>query len=225
MKYIFGNWKENKNLAEASKFLSDLKNNFALGYPAERRLVILPPNLFLIPLFQQIESLRLPVELGVQDVSAFEQGAYTGEVSARMVAGLANYALLGHSERRRFFGETPGTINEKIKICQKYKVTPLVCLRGLEDLKLLELNLGELPVMIVYEDPQEIGGEKLSDPKKILEFCRQVRLRFSKAVRFIYGGSIGPENALGLWQLEALDGLLVGHHSLEAESLAKITLA
>lgn len=225
MRYVFGNWKENKNLEEAQNFVAELAHLLAGRNRVEKKLVLLPPSIFLAPLGEQIKELLLPVELGVQDVSSFEEGAYTGEISARMVVDLAGYALLGHSERRRFFGENYQTVNEKIKLCQKYQITPLVCLSSTNDLGALELSQRGSPAMIVYEDSQKIGGEETANLGEIIQFCRAVRSRFSGKVKFIYGGSVGPQNARTLWQNEEIDGLLVGHHSLKAGGLMEIFLS
>ncbi len=225
MKYVIGNWKVYKSLDEDLSFLRQIKGFTEGKNYGNRKIILLPPSLFLIPLFQKIKELGLPLALGVQNISTFESGSHTGEISVAMVREFIRYALVGHSERRASLGETAEMVNQKIGLCEKYNIVPLVCLRSTADLISLDFGTYSNRPIIVFEDPQEIGGERASGVKKIMEFYREACLKFPKGVQFIYGGSVGVGNSKDLWQREEIDGLLVGHHSLNAAEFAKIALS
>lgn len=222
-KYIFANWKENKNLEEALGEVRQLRRLLVGKNLFQKKLVLLPPAVFLVPLLKEVRKFDPPVELGAQDISLFREGAHTGEIAARMVRGIATYALLGHSERRKSFNETSEVVNQKIKICQEFHLIPLVCLGSPKELEELRFDSRIDPVFICYEDPSFIGRGEVKKVEEIISFVRKARERFpGSPFRFIYGGSVDEKNAGALLAEDRIDGLLVGHTSLAASRLEQI---
>lgn len=225
IKYFFANWKENKNLDEAVKETRRLRQGLVGKDFSQKKLVLLPPAVFLVPLAEEVRQFNPPVELGAQDISVFRQGAHTGEISARMVRGIVAYVLLGHSERRKSFNETSQVVNQKIKICQELNLIPVVCLGTTKELEELRFDSNRDPIFVVYEDPNFIGGEEIKKVEAILSFGQAARARFRRQpLKFIYGGSVNEKNAGRLLAEAEIDGLLVGHASLQASRLEQILL-
>lgn len=221
MKYIFANWKENTNYEEAKSLVLWVSQCVSAKQITDKEVVIFPPAVFLIPLSQEFAGVRLL--FGVQDVSKFKGGPYTGEISVSMVGPYATYCLIGHSERRRHFGETPEVVNEKIKNCLEGGLIPIVCVSSEEQLKAIELQNALGPIFLAYEPVGYIGGEENQDVGELLRFMDLVRgLSFKGNVKFIYGGSVNGGNASKLLNLPGVAGLLIGHNSLKQEEFVSI---
>ena len=218
MKYFFANWKENTTYPEAAVLVSRLRDAWAAGDSSAGTLVILPPTVFLIPLYNDLNGSS--ILLGVQNISEFEGGAHTGEISAKMVRPYAKYCLLGHSERRAACGETGQAVNRKIGICVKEGIAPLVCVSSLEQIPDFPTGHLGLDIFIVYEPLAYIGGEETQELGKIIEFSEAAKSRTGS--KFIYGGSVNDKNATELLKEPSIDGLLVGHSSLDAEKFSRI---
>lgn len=189
------------------------------------------------------------VKVAAQDCAPeIKQGAYTGEVGAEMIkdAG-ASHIIIGHSERRQFYGETDRTVNLKTRACLEYGLTALVCvgeslaeresqqaestvktqlLGGLDGLTVADMER----IIIAYEPVWAIGTGKVATPEQAQEMHAFIRAciaeshspSVAEAVRILYGGSVKPDNIKGLMAQADIDGALVGGASLEAESFAKI---
>lgn len=218
MKYFFANWKENTTYPEAIALASKVKSEAGKENFSDRTVVIFPPSVFLVSLSQMLSGSN--ILLGVQDVSKFEGGAYTGEISVRMIQPYAKFTLLGHSERRANFGETSKDVNQKISLCAKEGLIPLICISSKNQLDELVLPKSNGGVFVVYEPPEYIGGEKVQELSEIVDFSRMVRGKTT--ARFIYGGSINDQNATELLKETFLDGLLIGHSSLDAGKFGRI---
>jgi triosephosphate isomerase len=125
MKYFVANWKANKNLKEAKEWLNEF---LKLYQPQENKMVIIcPPFPLLTELRDKIYKVK-NLKLGSQDLSFFEEGPYTGEVTAKTLQGIVDYALIGHSERRKYFKESSEIISKKIVFAKKYQIEPILCL-------------------------------------------------------------------------------------------------
>lgn len=218
MKYFFANWKENTTYPEAAALVSKVKDDWNKGSLSDRTVVILPPTLYLPQLSQMLSGSG--ILLGVQDVSKFEGGAYTGEISAKMIKPYARYVLLGHSERRANFGETSLDVNRKIEICIKENLFPLVCVSSRRQFEELAIPNPNYAIFVVYEPTEFIGREETQEFSEIIEFCKLVRSKIS--AKFIYGGSVNEKNAAELLKEPSLDGLLIGHSSLDAVKFGRI---
>jgi triosephosphate isomerase len=188
------------------------------------------------------------VHVGGQNMVWQEEGAFTGEISAPMlVACGCTHVILGHSERRQFFGETDETVNKKLHAALKHKLTPIVCVGELlaereagktEEVLLRQTAKGlagvaadsARSIVIAYEPVWAIGTGKTATPEMAAEAHRIIREQVARSLgreiadgmRILYGGSVKPENASALMNQEEIDGALVGGASLDPQSFSKI---
>ncbi len=241
---IAANWKMNKIISEARSFVEEMKSK--VKDVEDKEIVICPPYTSLIAVKQAISNSN--IELGAQNVFWEEKGAYTGEISVKMLKDIGcKYIILGHSERRKYFFETDGIINKKIKKVLEESVSPIFCIgETLEERernitfdvlkRQLTIGLNEIDinnvdkVVIAYEPVWAIGTGRTATPSQAEEahyFIRNwVKEKFSeensKRIRIIYGGSIKPENISDLMKCENIDGGLVGGASLKIDSFVNI---
>ena len=241
-----GNWKMNKTRDEALQFIYAVNNELPSTDKVET--VICAPAILLRCLVKRQGS---ELRIGAQNMHYAENGAYTGEISPKMLETTGvSYVVLGHSERREMFNETDEAINKKIVAALAHDITPIVCCG--ETLEQREANQVEevlgtqiraayanLPVedvaktIIAYEPIWAIGTGKTATAEVADETCGFVRSvirdMFGSAVaeeiRILYGGSVKPSNVEELMSKENIDGGLVGGASLEAESFLKLVKA
>ncbi|QXE88715.1 triose-phosphate isomerase [Geomonas nitrogeniifigens] len=241
---IAGNWKLYKTKDEALALIEELA---PLVAGVDNVEIVVAPVFTVLPTLPAALA-GTSISLAAQDVFWEEEGAFTGEVSPRMLldAG-ASHVIIGHSERRQYFGETDQTVNKKIKAALKGALVPIFCIGETLDareagdtFKVLERQVrGGLegltetqfaPVIIAYEPVWAIGTGKVATDEQAQEahaFVRGVVARmFSKAaadkVRILYGGSVKPDNVKGLMASPDIDGALVGGASLKGASFASI---
>lgn len=241
---IAGNWKMNKNIGESIDLANSIKRSV---YDIEElEVVICPPYTSLSDVKEVI--METNIKLGAQDCYWDRCGAFTGEVSAPMLKDVGcSYCIIGHSERRQFFGETNETVNRKVKAVLKEGLRPIVCVGE----KLNERKAGKtfdvvkdhvtnsldglskedmLKVVIAYEPVWAIGTGVNATKEQAQEVHQYIRkllkdmfgLDIAKAVRIQYGGSVKPDNIKELISQEDVDGALVGGASLKAESFVEI---
>ena len=243
-KLIAGNWKMYKNPDQTKGFFRDF---LPLVRNHERdEIVVCPPY---VDLHAAVESAKgSEVAIGAQDVYWRSEGAFTGEISPPMlVAAGCTHVIVGHSERRQYFGDTDETVNSKLKAALEHGLTPICCVgevlgereAGLTEEVLARqcvrafdgLHAGEARrLVIAYEPVWAIGTGKTATPEMAREAHAIVRAEAAKAVggefasalRILYGGSVKPENARALLREEEIDGALVGGASLDPESFAAI---
>lgn len=244
---VAGNWKMHKTVAEAEELVKEIKP--ALERIVEVENVICPPYPALAPLSRLLAD--SPIALGAQNMYWEEEGAYTAEVSPRMVAELASHVILGHSERRAYFGETDQKVNRRVLKALEFNLVPIICVgetlaeneagRTGEVVSrqvrqaLLDVELEDLDrLMIAYEPVWAIGTGKAATPdganQVIADVIRPVLGealgdQAAGAVRVLYGGSVKPDNAADFFSQPDIDGALVGGASLQAEPFAAITRA
>ena len=241
---IAGNWKMFKTIAETEAFFAELAPLVKSVVHCE--MVIAPPFTALNRAAQA--AAPLGIEISAQDIYWEAQGAFTGEVSAAMLleAG-CRLSLVGHSERRQFFGETDEAVNKKVRAALAAGLRPIVCVG--ETLAERERNeteavlarqlaggLAELtepqfsPIIVAYEPVWAIGTGRTATPEMAQAahaFIRrrvaaQVSVSAAAGVRILYGGSVKPDNIKGLMAQPDIDGGLVGGASLEAKSFAAL---
>ena len=239
-----GNWKMYKTPAEAAGFLHDFAPLVAESSHAE--IVVCPP---FIDIALSVEAARgTNVAIGAQDLFWLKEGAYTGEVSAPMLAAAGcGWVIVGHSERRQYFGETDDSVCKKTIAAVAAGLTPIVCVGerldaregGMTENVLAVQCAGGLDgitaeqfsrIVIAYEPVWAIGTGRTATPEiaqHAHRFLRdQIRSRFgdtvSQACRILYGGSVKPDNIKGLMAQPDLDGALVGGASLDPVSFAAI---
>jgi len=236
-KYIIGNWKMNLNVHEASLFVSKLTQSVPIKRGVEA--VICPSFIALQPLSLQVNHRQL--KLGAQDCYWRDSGAFTGEISATQLRGLAQYALIGHSERRNIFGEDDREIRFKVQAALRNGLTPVLCVGETEfeytegDTMhvlndhiaggLLNVDSDQVKdIIIAYEPVWAIGSGRIPKPSEIekaVEIIRtQVTHMFGKTIAenvpILYGGSANLTNAKTILNIKGVDGLLIGGASLIA---------
>ncbi len=239
---IAGNWKMNTTIDDAVKLVKKMLPDLDKVRNVEK--VVCPPFVSLAAVKEVIKGSS--VKLGAQNIFYEEKGAYTGEVSSPMLAGLCDYVIIGHSERRQYFGETPEIIDKKIKAAVKDMIKPIFCIgESLEDNeagKMEEVLTRQFMascdrlyffggMVIAYEPVWAIGTGKSATSEqanKTIGFIRQlVRHRhggeIADSVRILYGGSVTSANIAEFMREAEIDGALVGGASLKADDFVRIT--
>jgi triosephosphate isomerase len=241
---ISGNWKMNLTIPEARDLVSGILR--AEAGLRDAALMLIPPFTALSEVARLVAGTG--IELGGQDLFWEDRGAFTGEVSGPMLreAG-CSHVLIGHSERRQYFGETDATVNRKVRAALRSGLRPIVCIgetlaerqAGKTALKAdgqLEAGLSGLTteemtgVVLAYEPIWAIGTGQTATPAQAGEVHSHVRRRLKEYygnetaayVIILYGGSVKPANSFALFKEKDIDGFLVGGASLEAESFIGI---
>lgn len=242
---IAGNWKMNLGVHETSLLLHQLGRKVKAHRQIE--VVLAPTLLALAPLAKEID--RRKFKLAAQNAYFKDEGAYTGEVSFAMLRYVADYCIIGHSERRIYFEENLETIRDKVKAAIRNGITPILCVgenkqerdegetrQVLHDqvtTALSELTSSEIEnVVIAYEPVWAIStfGGELAKPevvKKEMDFIRNqiselYGVKAAESIRVLYGGSVDDQTAAGYLAIEGCDGCLVGAASLSADKFAAI---
>ncbi|MCL1920369.1 MAG: triose-phosphate isomerase [Kiritimatiellaeota bacterium] len=243
-KIVAGNWKMNKAASEAAALIEGIKN--ATADAAGVEVVVCPPFTGLKDAAAACAGSH--VKLGAQNVHWEPSGAYTGEISAGMLKDLGvTHVIIGHSERRQYFGETDETVNKRTKAALAAGLVPLVCVgetlgerdAGQMDevvVRQIKLGLADLDiakVVIAYEPVWAIGTGRTASPAQAQEAHALIRRTLAEmaggdvanGVRIQYGGSMKPENAKELMGQPDIDGGLIGGAALTADSFAAIVMA
>jgi triosephosphate isomerase len=223
---IVANWKANKTIEEALNWLREFNEELQIeNLELEKiEVVVCPSFIALEPLKLSIINSQLPIKLGAQDISPFPDGPYTGEISARMLSGLADYVLVGHSERRKYFRETIGMIGQKVQMAQKVGIVPIICGGSLEEISGIVRESEGLCIM--YEPPVAISQKGVYH-SETPERAQHVLANWKSKVkgssnRFLYGGSVNPENVKSFLAQEDIKGVVVGHASLSSQIFLKV---
>jgi len=247
---IAGNWKMYKTSGEGSVLVSDVADAVR-GSADEVETVVCPPFTALRSISTEIELDSLAIGLGAQDVFWEEEGAFTGAVAPRMLEEFrCDYCIVGHSERREYFGETDETVNRKVLALLRHGITPIVCCG--ESLAVHDAGEAEAFVrgqvrggiagltpqqagtlVIAYEPIWAIGTGRTPLPEAANDVARAIRATVgamygppaATTVRVLYGGSVKPENASMFFGEPDIDGALVGGAALVAASFAGIVHA
>ncbi len=236
-KVVAGNWKMHHGPRATRQFFSAFNPDVP---PGAVRVAFFPPD---VSLEAARESVRIPVELGVQNIHWEESGAFTGETSAGMAKGAgASLALIGHSERRHVFGETDREVGLKVEAAARAGLVPVVCVGELlEERKAGQLeqvlrrqvaafaaSLGRCDrYLVAYEPVWAIGTGETATPADASEAHAIVRSALGALgdCPILYGGSVKPTNAAALMSAPDVDGVLVGGASLDARVFARIVEA
>lgn len=242
-KLIVGNWKMNLTMHEASLYLHALSEAMPVHRDVE---VVLAPTLL------SIQSLSLQInrrqfKLAVQNLYWRDNGAFTGEVSAAQLRGIADYAIIGHSERRHIFHETDKDVRNKVQAAIRNRIKPILCIGetaseradgetndvlhdqltgGLANITSEELE----EIAIAYEPVWAIGTGNNALPDDVRKAVKAIRSQIkhlygetaAKDVRVLYGGSVKAQSAADYLAIEGVDGLLVGGASLEVQGFSEI---
>jgi triosephosphate isomerase len=223
-KLMIANWKSNKNLKETELWFSSFEKKLETLVALDKlhyEVVIAPPMPFIFSVKNSLEKspLHQSVSLGIQDISAYPAGSYTGAVSGANLENLnVKYAIVGNSERRKYFHETSQDIALKVDQCLENGITPVVCVdRGQIQTQsdLIHSNKRE-KIVVAYEPIEHIGTGVSQDVSEVLEVIKEIGNSFSGS-RIIYGGSVNRDNIAQYLPKSEIEGFLVGSASLDAE--------
>ena len=242
--FIAGNWKMNKTAAETAELASALKASLA-PFAGKCEIAVCPTFTSLATAVEILKGSN--VKVGAQNIHWADNGAYTGEISGAMLKEIGvEYVIIGHSERRQYFGETDETVNQRIKAALKYGLKPIVCIgetlnereSGVTNTVLekqirgafADISAADMDaITIAYEPVWAIGTGKTATPEVAQEthaFIRSVltALYGDKAQDIVvqYGGSMKPENSGALVSKQDIDGGLIGGAALKADSFTAL---
>ncbi len=247
-KIIAGNWKMNKTVHETADLVNALKERLK-AFRDEVDIVVCPPYASLVIAGELLSSSS--IRLGAQNISQYDDGAYTGEVSAKMLLACGcRYVIVGHSERRQYFHETDDLVNLKARKALTSGLVPIICVgetleereKGVTDLVITAQIKGVLQgitaeelqkLVIAYEPVWAIGTGKNATPGQANEVHRLIRKLVgqlyswasAEKLQILYGGSMNPQNAASLLSQPEIDGGLIGGASLKPESFVPIVQA
>ncbi len=237
-KIIAGNWKMNKTPAEAVELVNMLKDKVNTELSD---VVFCVPSINLVPVLEAVKGTHISV--GAQNMHFEDSGAYTGEISAKMLKSIGvSHVIIGHSERREYFSETDATVNKKVLKAIEAKLTPIICCgetlaqreQGITvDLVRMQIKIAlrgvseadAKDVVLAYEPIWAIGTGVTATSQQAEEVCAAIRTvvseiynkEVSDSVRIQYGGSVSGANATELFKMPNIDGGLVGGASLKPE--------
>ena len=244
---VAGNWKLHNNHLEAIALTQKLAFTLTSKDFAAADVAVLPPFTALRSVQTLVEADKLLLGYGAQDISQHDSGAYTGEVSGRMLAKLGcRYALAGHSERRQYHSEDDGVVSGKVRAALRAGIIPIMCVGETLEIREagehIEHTIGQLDggldgvtrdqaagMVVAYEPVWAIGTGKVATPEDAQEMCAAIRARLSAvhghaaaSVRILYGGSVKADNMAAIMAQPDIDGALVGGASLDAGEFARI---
>ena len=243
-----GNWKMNENHLEAIALVQKLAFTLTDKDFDAVEVAVLPPFTDLRSVQTLIDGDKLRIGYGAQDLSPYDSGAYTGDISGPMLAKLGcRYVLAGHSERRQYHHETDEVVNAKVRAALRSELTPILCLGESLEIRQagkqhqhgmiqLEGGLRGIPaeavagMVIAYEPIWAIGTGEVATPADAQQMTSAIRTRISEihdadtaaSVRILYGGSVKPDNVAPIMAQPDVDGALVGGASLDAGQFAQI---
>ena len=243
-----GNWKMNKTIGEAVVLAQDISNQYEEKWAEGCDVVVCPPFVDLKPAKTVFEFDRVEIGVGAQNVHWEESGAYTGEVSVPMLKEIGcEWCIIGHSERRGYFGETNEDVNRKAKALIAGQIKPIICVG--ESLTIrdegttlsfvcaqVQAAFAGIDAMqarecvVAYEPIWAIGTGRTATPEQAQEVCAAIRTTLADmfggevadAMRVLYGGSMNPGNVALLVEQPDIDGGLIGGAALKAESFVQL---
>lgn len=217
-KFIVANWKSNFTTKETLAWIEGFKiNDLEL---MSKEIIICPPFILLPLLKSLIVNHKSNLKLGVQNISPFDEGPYTGEISAKEIKEFADYVIIGHSERRKNFSESNEMVNLKIDQAFKNELTPIICVSSLDQVKELKID-DNLNFMIAYEPLFAIGSGNPDTPENADSMAKKIKAILKNAV-LLYGGSVTFDNINDFSKMPNIDGVLVGKASLDAKEFYAI---
>jgi triosephosphate isomerase len=212
---IVANLKSYKNENEAKNWLEGFKKITELKLDlTQKEIIICPSFTQLFSFFSFFSTNNIKVKLGGQNVSPFDEGAYTGEVNAKQIKDFAEYVLIGHSERRQNFNESEDMLNKKVSIAIQYGLNPIFLIQNQDDL------VPQGVQVMAYEPVAAIGTGTADTPENADAVAAMIKTKNNTLV--LYGGSVTSENVKSFTAKTNIDGVIVGGASLEAEEFIKI---
>ncbi|MDP3987891.1 MAG: triose-phosphate isomerase family protein [Candidatus Levybacteria bacterium] len=208
--FIVANWKANKTEEEAINWFSKFKESSALEkIDFEHKEVVICPSYHLLPVvYDYIKKNQLPLRVGSQDISQFGKGAYTGETPSSLIYSYITFSIIGHSERRKYFGENDEILQKKVSMALSAVLLPIFCV---ENSKML---IPQGVKIVAYEPAEAIGSGKPDTPENADNVALDIK-RKSTDVSVLYGGSVNAANVSSFTKMPNIDGVLVGGASLD----------
>lgn len=212
---IIANWKSYKNTQEAKEWIQTM-SKFDFSNHPNKEVIVCVPFTLLAPMKKMIEDEKLPIKLGAQDISPFQEGAFTGEISGRQIKEFADYVLIGHSERRREFNESDSMLALKVQMALKYELTVIYCI--LNESTAVPQGVS----LIAYELASAIGTGTPDTPESAEFVAHAIKQKYPSVLAALYGASVKPENTNSFTTCASIDGVLVGGASLDAQKFMQI---
>lgn len=211
MLYIVANFKSYKTENEAKIWLEEIKSS---QLPTDKKIIVCPP-FTLLPLFKSyIQEQALPISLGAQNLSQFDEGPFTGEENAKQVKEFADFVLIGHSERRRNFNETEDILTKKTEAAIKNNLNPIYLVQSEKE------PVPDGVVIVAYEPVFAIGSGTPDTPENADKVAMELKQK--KELEILYGGSVNSENVKAFTSMPNISGVLVGGSSLLAAEFLKV---
>lgn len=211
--WVIANWKSNKTISEALDWVSQVGPEIPKSEVL--KVVVCPTFSALSEVKKTVIVGNFPMMVGVQDLSPYGIGAYTGEEPAELLNQLVDLAILGHSERRQNFNETDEIITQKVRQAMKNKIIPLVCVQD------SDTKVPDGCKLVAYEPVWAIGNDTPATPVDANDVANKIKVKYGN-IQVLYGGSVNSENAKVFVEQENISGVLVGNVSLDAEEFLKI---
>ncbi|MEK7450546.1 MAG: triose-phosphate isomerase [Patescibacteria group bacterium] len=212
--FIVGNWKSNKTALEAKNWLDAFKVN-DLGI-TDKEIIICPPFTLLSSISLEVRSQKLEARIGAQDISPFDEGAYTGEINGKQIKEFGDYVLIGHSERRQYLKEDDEILNRKVIMAIKYNLIPIFCVQERNTVIPSGVRI------VAYEPIWAIGTGNPDTPDNAEQVATAIKSSNKEITHILYGGSITSANTNSFTKMSQIDGVLVGGASLDSTEFLKI---
>lgn len=206
---IIANWKSQKTNADVAQWLKQLHQELP------HTVIVCPSFVHLSQAKQLIAAEQMNLQLGAQDISAYGQGAYTGEVNGTQLREYVSYVIIGHSERRTLLHESDTIVAQKVVQAKKYQLEPIFCIQD------AHTPIPEGVSIVAYEPPNAIGTGTPDTPENAAAVANAVKTTAPHA-QVLYGGSVNAENVASFTAKESLDGVLVGGASLDPVQFLKL---
>lgn len=215
--WVIANWKSNKNIAEALAWVSEVGPQIPgrIGL----KVVVCPTAVCVEEVKKTVLVGGFHLIVGSQDLSSFDEGAYTGEEAARILKDVVELSILGHSERRQNFHETDETVAKKVIQARQFNIEPLVCVQD------ANTPVPEGVKLVAYEPVFAIGTGNPDTPENANMVAKTLKEKYGADLQVLYGGSVTSENAKAFVSQDNIVGLLVGKASLEGPEFVKIVEA
>lgn len=212
--FIVANWKSNKTELEAKNWLFAM-SSFKDQDLSNKEIIVCPSFVNLSTMKTFIAEQKLPIKLGAQDISPFDEGSYTGEVNGKQIKEFAEFVIIGHSERRKNFFEKDEILFKKAELAMQYGLIPIFCMQN---------KTAKVPknIEIVAYDPTfAIGTDNPDTPENVNVIAAHLKAN-SQVANVLYGGSVTAVNVNNFTRMSNVDGVLVGRASLDVQEFIKI---